>query len=374
MQLEKKMREHRIAVIPGDGIGPEVIREGVKVLETVSKKLGDITFEFRYFPWGCEYYLKNGQMMPEDGLEKLEKFEAVYLGAIGDPRVPDHVSLRELLLKIRFGFDQYINLRPVKLLEGVPCPLKNKGPKDIDFVVVRENTEGFYTGVGGRYKRGSSEYNRLAKIKKTFADSEKIVTQVGVFSSEGVERVIRYAFGLAKRRGGHLTCCTKSNALNYSMVYWDEVFKKVAKEYPEVKTDFAFVDAICMWFVKNPEFFDVIVADNLFGDIITDLGAMIQGGMGLAPGGNINPDGLSMFEPIHGSAPKYTGRNVADPIATIWAGQMMLEQLGEKKAASMIMKAIKKVLKDSKVRTKDLGGTSATSEVGDAIVESILKM
>ncbi len=368
------MRKHKIAVIPGDGIGPETIREGVKVLEAVGKKMGDITFEFSYFPWGCEYYLENGQMMPEDGLEKLEKFEAIYLGAIGDPRVPDHISLRELLLKIRFSFDQYINLRPIKLLEGVPCPLKNKGPEDIDFVVVRENSEGFYTGIGGRYKKGIPEHNELAKIKKTFADSEEIVTQVGVFSSKGVERVIRYSFELAKRRRGHLTCCTKSNALNYSMVYWDEVFRKVAKEYPDIKTDFAFVDAICMWFVKNPEFFDVIVAPNLFGDIITDLGAMIQGGMGLAPGGNISPEGISMFEPIHGSAPKYTGKNVVNPIATIWVGQMMLEELGEKKAASMIMQAVKRVLKEGKVRTKDLGGTSATSEVGDAIVETILKM
>ena len=370
----EKMRKHKIAVVPGDGIGPETIKEGVNVLEAVSKKVGDMTFEFSYFPWGCEYYLENGKMMPEDGLERLEKFEAIYLGAIGDPRVPDHISLRELLLKIRFSFDQYINLRPIKLLEGVPCPLKNKGPEDIDFIVVRENSEGFYTGIGGRYKKGIPEHDELAKIKKTFADSEEIVTQVGVFSSVGVERVVRYSFELAKKRRGHLTCCTKSNALNYSMVYWDEVFRKVAKEYPDVETDFAFVDAICMWFVKNPEFFDVIVAPNLFGDIITDLGAMIQGGMGLAPGGNISPEGISMFEPIHGSAPKYTGKNVVNPIATIWVGQMMLEELGEKKAASMVMLAVERVLKEGKVRTKDLGGTSTTSEVGDAIVESILNM
>ncbi len=367
------MRKHRVAVIPGDGVGPEVIREGAKVLEAVSEKVGDITFEFSYFPWGCEYYLKNGKMMPENGIKKLEKFEAIYLGAIGDPRVPDHISLRELLLKIRFSFDQYINLRPIKLLEGVSCPLKNKGAKDIDFVVVRENTEGFYTGVGGRHKRGSSEYNRLAKIKKTFAESEEIVTQMGVFSSEGVERVIRYSFELARKRKKHLTCCTKSNALNYSMVYWDEVFRKISEEYPDVKTDFAFVDAICMWFIKNPEFFDVIVAPNLFGDIITDLGAMIQGGMGLAPGGNINPNGISMFEPIHGSAPKYTGKNVIDPIATIWAAQMMLEELGENEAARMIMNAIGKVLREGRIRTKDLGGTSKTDEVGDAIAEEVVK-
>ncbi len=371
---EKEIAKHRIAVIPGDGIGPEVIREGIKVLNVVKKKVDNLSFEFEYFPWGCEYYLRTGKMMPEDELEKLKNFEAIYLGAIGDPKVPDHISLRDLLLKIRFGFDQYVNLRPVKLLEGIPCPLKNKGPQDIDFVVVRENTEGFYTGIGGRYKKGGSKHAIYAKINKVFADSEEIVTQEGVFSQIGVKRIMKYSFELARKRNKHLTCCTKSNALNYSMVYWDEVFKKISQQYPDVKTDFAFVDAICMWFVKNPEFFDVIVAPNLFGDIITDLGAMIQGGMGLAPGGNINPHGISMFEPIHGSAPKYTGKNVADPIATIWAGQMMLEQLEEKKAASMIMKAIKKVLKEGKVRTKDLGGTSATSEVGDAIVESILKM
>jgi len=368
------MREHRIAVIPGDGIGPEVIREGIKALEAVGEKLGNITFEFSYFPWGCEYYLKTGEMISDDGLEKLKDFEAIYLGAIGDPRVPDHISLRDLLLKIRFGFDQYVNLRPVKLLEGIPCPLKNRGPQDIDFMVVRENTEGFYTGIGGRYKKGDPKHAIYAKINKVFADSEELVTQEGVFSQIGVERIMKYSFELARKRNKHLTCCTKSNALNYSMVYWDELFKKISEQYPDVKTDFAFVDAICMWFVKNPEFFDVIVAPNLFGDIITDLGAMIQGGMGLAPGGNINPCGISMFEPIHGSAPKYTGKNVADPIATIWAGQMMLEELGENEATRIIVNAIEKVLREGKVRTKDLGGTSTTSEVGDAIVESILKM
>lgn len=234
------MAKHRIAVILGDGIGPEVILEGVKVLEGVREKLANITFEFSYFPWGCEYYLKTGKMMPDDGLEKLKGFEAIYLGAIGDPRVADHISLRDLLLKIRFDFDQYVNLRPVKLLEGVFCPLKDKGPKDIDFVVVRENSEGFYTGVGGRYQKGSSEHLRYAGISKVFADSEELVTQEGIFSQIGVERVIRYSFELARKRKKHLTCCTKSNALNYCMVYWDEVFKKVSKEYSDVRTDFSF--------------------------------------------------------------------------------------------------------------------------------------
>lgn len=365
------MAKHRIAVIPGDGIGPEVIREGIKVLTALQGRVSELSFEFEYFPWGCDYYLENGKMVPENGLEQLRDFDAIYLGAIGDPRVPDYVSLRDLLLKIRFGFDQYVNLRPVKLLEGVPCPLKNKSPQHIDFTVVRENTEGFYTGIGHRYKKGTPEHERYSKIKKVFTDSEEIVIQEGVFSQIGVERIIRYAFELAKKGGKHLTCCTKSNALNYSMVYWDEIFRKVSEQYPDVKTDFAFVDAICMWFVKNPEFFDVIVAPNLFGDIITDLGAMIQGGMGLAAGGNINPAGISMFEPIHGSAPKYAGKNVTNPVATIWAGQMMLEQLGEKEAAFIVGEAIKKVLKEGKFRTRDLGGTSKTSEVGDAIASAV---
>ncbi len=363
--------KHRIAVIPGDGIGPEVIEEGIKVLKATAQVADELEFEFQYFPWGCEYCLKEGKMMPDDGLEKLKGFEAIYLGAIGDPRIPDHISLRDLLLKIRFGFDQYVNLRPVKLLEGVFCPLKDKGPKDIDFVVVRENSEGFYTGVGGRYQKGSSEHFRYAGISKVFADSEELVTQEGIFSQIGVERVIRYSFELARKRKKHLTCCTKSNALNYCMVYWDEVFRKVSKEYPDVETDFAFVDAICMWFVKNPEFFDVIVAPNLFGDIITDLGAMIQGGMGLAPGANINPKGISMFEPIHGSAPKYAGKNVANPIASIWTAQMMLEELGEIEGAKRVMAAIEDVLREGKIRTRDRGGSSKTTEVGDAIAEKI---
>jgi len=363
--------KHRIAVIPGDGIGPEVIEEGIKVLKATAQVADELEFEFQYFPWGCEYCLKEGKMMPDDGLEKLKGFEAIYLGAIGDPRIPDHISLRDLLLKIRFGFDQYVNLRPVKLLEGVFCPLKDKGPKDIDFVVVRENSEGFYTGVGGRYQKGSSEHFRYAGISKVFADSEELVTQEGIFSQIGVERVIRYSFELARKRKKHLTCCTKSNALNHCMVYWDEVFKKVSEEYPDVETDFAFVDAICMWFVKNPEFFDVIVAPNLFGDIITDLGAMIQGGMGLAPGANINPKGISMFEPIHGSAPKYAGKNVANPIASIWTAQMMLGELGEIEGAKRVMAAIEDVLREGKIRTRDRGGSSKTTEVGDVIAEKI---
>lgn len=223
------MVTYKIAVIPGDGIGPEVIREGIKVLNVVQERVSSLSLEFEQFPWGCDYYLENGSMMAEDGLEQLGDFDSIYLGAIGDPRVPDHVSLREMLLEIRFGFDQYVNLRPVKLFEGVPCPLSNKSPQDIDFTVVRENTEGFYTGIGDRLKRGSSKYDKYADMKKVFADSDEIITQEGVFSQVGTERIIRYAFELAKKKGKHLTCCTKSNALNYSMVYWDEIFNKVSE-------------------------------------------------------------------------------------------------------------------------------------------------
>lgn len=365
------MVKHKIAVIPGDGIGPEVIKEGVKILEAISKKVGDISFEFTYFPWGCEYYLKNGRMMPEDGLEKLEKFEAIYLGAIGDPRVPDHVSLRELVLKIRFSFDQYINLRPVKLLEGVPCPLKNKKTEDIDFVVVRENTEGFYIGLGGLYKKGDQIHSKYAEIKPVFENSKEIAEQIGIFSSAGIERVIRYAFQLSKNRKGKVTCCTKSNSLNYSMVLWDKIFKQVSKEYPEIETSIFHVDALCMHMVQNPQWFDVIVTPNLFGDIITDLGAALQGGLGLAASANLNPRGISMFEPVHGSAPEIAGKNIANPIAAVCAGQMMLNFLGKKRGAYILIQAIKEVLKEGKVKTRDLGGEMKTNELGDALVRKI---
>lgn len=365
------MGKYKIAVIPGDGIGIETADEAIKVLKAVQAKVDDLELQFDSFPWGSEYYLAQGEMMPENALEILGAYDSIYLGAIGDPRIPDHITLREMLLKLRVGFDQYINLRPVKLLEGVATLIKNKTEKDIDFMVVRENTEGFYTGTGGRYEKGTPAFSKYAGLRDPFAASDEVVVQEGVFSRVGVERVMRYAFELARKRKKHLTCCTKSNAMNYAMVYWDEIFKKIAEEYPDVTTDFAMVDALCMWFVKNPEFFDVVVADNLFGDIITDLGAAIQGGMGLAPGGNINPGGISMFEPIHGSAPRHAGKSVADPVASIWAAQMMLEQLGESEAADRVMKAIEAVLREGKIRTGDLGGTSSTVEVGNAIAGAI---
>ena len=298
------MNNHKIAVIAGDGIGPEVISEGVKVLQHIASLDENINFEFEHFPWGCEYYLKNGKMMPDDGIEILSKFDAIYLGAVGYPGVPDHISLWDLLLKIRHDFDQYVNLRPVKLLKGAPCPLKDVKEEDIDMIVIRENSEGEYAGAGDWLYKGQPN---------------EVVLQTGVFSRKGTERIIRYAFELAKKEGKSLTSISKGNALNYSMVFWDKVFNEVAQEYPEVKTHHLLVDAASMFFVKDPKRFEVVVTSNLFGDILTDLGAAISGGMGLAAGANINPEGKfpSMFEPIHGSAPDIAGQEVSNPLASI---------------------------------------------------------
>lgn len=359
-------KKYKIAAIPGDGVGAEVIGQGVAVLKEAVKKTGTF-LDFTFFPWGSDYYMEHDCMMPLDAMAVLKEFDAIYLGAIGDPRVPDHVSL-SMLLDIRKGFDQYVNLRPIKLLEGVDTPLKLAPGGAIDMVVVRENTEGEYSTMGGRFKKGTPD---------------EVALQTGVFTRKGTERVIRYAFETAKKRGAGrsggstplVTNCTKSNALNYSMVLWDEVFDAVAGEYPGIKTDKALIDALCMWMVRKPGYFDVIVASNLFGDIITDLGAAIQGGMGVAAGGNINPEKIypSMFEPIHGSAPKYKGKNMANPVAAVYAGAMMLEFLGAVEEADIIMDAIKVILKEGKVRTYDLGGNSTTGEVGQAIIEAISK-
>ncbi|KXB02511.1 3-isopropylmalate dehydrogenase [candidate division MSBL1 archaeon SCGC-AAA833F18] len=370
---------HKIAVIPGDGIGPEVIREGVKVLNAIEDSTQGLSFDLEEFPYGSNHYLETEELIPEEGFKRLEEKDAIYLGALGDPRVETGILEQGILLNLRFHFDQYINLRPVKLYPGTPCPLREKGPEDVNFYVVRENTEDFYVALGGRGKGRTSQELELKRslyeVKFDLdlkADRDEIAYQIGVISRKGAERAIKFAFELAKRKNRkRLTSVDKANVLSHAYGFWREVFEEVAENYPEIETEFAFVDAITMWFVKSPEWYEVVVTPNMFGDIITDLGAMIQGGLGLAPGGNINPDGVSMFEPIHGSAPKHAGKNKANPLATILAGQMMLEELGEQKAADLIEQAVIGVLKEGKVRTYDLDGDSSTSDVGDAVAEKI---
>jgi 3-isopropylmalate dehydrogenase len=318
-------------------------------------------------------------LISEETLKELSAYKAIYFGSIGDDRIKPGILEKGILLNIRFYFDEYVNLRPVKLLEGVWTPLKDKTAKDIDFVVVRENTEDFYVGIGGRSKKGHSKktlevarnmYNVKFGLDIT-SDSEEIGYQLGMISKEGTRRVIKYAFELANNRGKHLSSVDKANVLSDIYGLWREEFTSIAGKYPKVKTDFNYVDAVTMWFVKNPEFFDVVVSPNMFGDIITDLGAMIQGGLGLAPGGNINPEGTSMFEPIHGSAPKYKGLNKVNPIATIWAGALLLDQIGEKEAATEIVKSIEKNIVKGKVKTYDMGGSNKTSDVGDDIARLV---
>ncbi|HIH40058.1 MAG TPA: 3-isopropylmalate dehydrogenase [Halobacteria archaeon] len=375
------MSSYKIPVIPGDGIGPEVIAEGEKVIETAADLFG-FTVSWIDLPIGAERYLKTGKLIDEEELKELSRYKAIYLGAVGDPRVEPGILEKGILLKIRFYFDQYINLRPVKLLNGVETPIKNKKPEDIDFLVVRENTEDFYVGIGGRAKKGGAK-NDLELTRELYNikfgldiehDADEIAYQIGLITKEGTRRVIKYAFERSMERKKNLSSVDKANVLSDIYGFWRGIFNEVSKDYPDVKTSFYFVDAITMWFVKNPEWFDVIVTPNMFGDIITDLGAMIQGGMGLAPGGNINPKGTSMFEPIHGSAPKYKGKHVSNPIATIWAGSMLLDTLGEKKAAKSILDAIEQNLSQRIALTHDLGGSSATNEVGDAIVNILKEM
>ncbi len=372
------MKAYTIPVIAGDGIGPEIIAEGKKVLEAAGESYG-FNLEWREYPYGAEYYLETGELISEAELRALSDYKAIYLGSVGDVRVPPGVLERGILFAMRFYFDQYINLRPIKLLEGVETPIKGKGPHDIDFVVVRENSEDLYVGLGGRAKRG--ETRAEGEIVRTLynvkfgldidSDSDEIAYQMGLISREGTERVMKYAFDLAVKRNKHVSSVDKVNAMTDIYGLWREIFNSVAANYPDVKTDFNLVDAMTMWFVKNPEWFDVVVAPNLFGDIITDLGGMIQGGLGLAAGGNINPTGTSMFEPIHGSAPKYKGSNKVNPIATIWAGALLLEHIGEREAAQGVVQAIEANLKSGKVRTFDLGGSSRTSDVGDDIARLV---
>jgi isocitrate/isopropylmalate dehydrogenase len=375
------MSQYKVPVIAGDGIGPEIIAEGRKVIDAAGEVYG-FDVEWIDYPHGADHYLETGELISEDALKELNTYKNIYLGSIGDPRIEPGVLEKGILLAARFYFDQYINLRPIKLLEGVWCPIKDKTPADIDFTVVRENTEDFYIGIGGRAKKGTSKHE--LEVTRTMynvkfgldieSDSEEIGYQIGMISKEGTQRVIRYAFDLAMKRDKHVSSVDKANVLSDIYGFWREEFNSVGSEYPDVTTDLNFVDAITMWFVKDPEFFDVVVTPNMFGDIITDLGAMVQGGLGLAPGGNINPKGTSMFEPIHGSAPKYKGMNRANPIATIWAGAMLVEQMGEKEAADGIVAAIERDIIEAKVLTKDMAGNSTTSEVGDEIARLVKEM
>lgn len=348
---------HKIAVVPGDGTGPEVVAEGLKALNAVARKM-NFQYETAEFDFGGDRYLRTGELLPDSAVDEFRQFDAIYLGAIGHPDVKPGPLEKGILLKLRFELDQYINLRPVKLYPNVPTPIKDKGPADIDFVVVRENTEGIYTGAGGFFKKGTPD---------------EIAVQESINTRKGVERCLRYAFEYTERRDkdNTLTLCGKTNVLTYAFDLWERAFHEVgAADYPSIKRDYAHVDAICMWMVKNPEWFDVVVTDNIFGDIITDLGAMIQGGMGIAAGGNINPEGVSMFEPIGGSAPKYTGQNIINPLAAIGACQLMLDTLGERESASMLEDAIVSTL--AKLDALGAGRMGySTAEVGDLVAQAV---
>jgi tartrate dehydrogenase/decarboxylase / D-malate dehydrogenase len=347
------MNSYNVALIPGDGIGVDVIDEGMRVLRAAAAAFG-FALTAESFPWSSAYYLEHGQMMPASGLDTLRDFDAIYLGAVGWPAVPDHISLWELLLPIRKTFEQYANVRPVRLFPGLQGPLRDKTSDDINFVCVRENTEGEYSGLGGRAHVGTPY---------------EVALQTDLFTRTGVERVMRFAFELAQRRNKKLTSATKSNASRYSMVFWDEVFAELAADYPDVETEKWHIDALAARFVTRPESFDVVVASNLFGDILTDLGGAIQGSLGTAASANLSPHGAgpSMFEPVHGSAPDIVGRGIANPIGAIWAGAMMLEHLGEAAAREAIVCAIERLTSEGTTLTRDLGGNASTSDVGQAI-------
>jgi tartrate dehydrogenase/decarboxylase / D-malate dehydrogenase len=346
-----------LAVIPGDGVGREVIPQGLRVIRRAGEVTGRFTIQERAFPWSCEHFLETGRMMPDDGLSQLADADAIYLGAVGFPGVPDHVSLWGLLLPIRQGFDQYVNLRPVQVLDGIPSPLRDKGPADVDILCIRENTEGEYAGLGGRFHVGRPEESAV---------------QTSLFTRRGVERIARYAFEQARLRRGVVASATKSNALQYTAVMWDEVVAEVARDYSDVRLTSYHADALAARFVTAPETLDVVVASNLFGDILTDLGGALQGSLGLPASANLNPERVhpSMFEPVHGSAPGRAGQGVANPMAAIWAGALLLQHLGEAEAADLVMRALRRVALDGP-RTRDLGGTATTVEVGEAIAGAV---
>jgi tartrate dehydrogenase/decarboxylase / D-malate dehydrogenase len=351
------LKKFQIAVIAGDGIGKEVVPEGIRVLEAAGRKFG-FGFEWRAFDWSCETYLKTGRMMPEDGLRQLRPFEAIFLGAVGRPDVPDHVSLWGLLIPIRRSFRQYVNLRPVKLLEGIETPLKHWQPGEIDFTIVRENNEGEYSNIGGRIYEGTAE---------------ETAVQQAVFTRRGVDRILRYAFELARTRRKRLTSATKSNGIIHTMPFWDERFRAIGAEFPDVKTDQYHIDILTAHFVRHPDWFDVVVGSNLFGDILSDLGPAVVGSIGIAPSGNLNPEKEfpSMFEPVHGSAPDIFGKKIANPIGQIWSGAMMLRHLGAAEAAAAVENAIFSTLAKGKVKTPDIGGKASTEELGAAIAEAV---
>ena len=351
------MKEHTIAVIPGDGIGREVIPEGIRVLEAAAAKHG-VRLNWKEFDWSCDWYKAHGRMCPADAPDTLRKFDAIYFGAVGNPAiVPDHVSAWGLLINFRRWFDLYVNLRPVRLFEGLPCPLAGRKPGDIDYVVIRENTEGEYGNVGGRMFEGTER---------------EVVTQLSTFSRKGTDRIMKYAFELAMKRGKHLTSATKSNGISITMPYWDERFAEIKKAYPQVKTDQYHIDGLTIQIVLNPDRFDVIVASNLFGDILSVLGPATTGTIGIAASGNINPERTapSIFEPVHGSAPDIAGQKIANPLAAIWSGALMLEHLGHPAAANDIVRAIERVIVEGP-RTPDMKGKAGTSEVGAAVAEVI---
>ncbi len=356
------LQHFSIALIPGDGIGPEVMNEAIKVLKKAEEIHGGLTFSCESFDWGCDYYLQNGRMMPENGLDILKDFDVILFGAVGAKSVPDHISVWELILPIRRKFQQYVNLRPIKLLQGIESPLRYKNHKDLDFVVIRENTEGEYSNMGGRVHEGTPY---------------ELAVQNNIFTRYGSERILNYAFSLAEKRAKkNLTVATKSNAINFTMPFWDEMVNEIGNSYPDVQTQLYHIDALAAYFISRPETFDVVVGSNLFGDILTDLGAAVVGGLGLAPSGNINPERIypSMFEPIHGSAPDIAGKGIANPIASIWSLSLMMDHLELPDVGKLILDSIEGVLVDGIIRTPDIRGTANTTEMGDAIVSKMVQL